>query len=149
MVWWKPREEPNMPEHNKGTMDGMSVENLVLKAKVEFLERALQDQLSFSSNTLEALKCLKEEIDEIKGKLSEISAVLSDFGKSYADVASDVDRNSNDLTFLSVFTYYLAVNVDENSVKKGDIARVTIEDAERSNVDIKFSHSNIFENLKS
>jgi hypothetical protein len=137
-----------MSEQNKGTMDSMSVENLVLKTKVEFLERALQDQLRLNSNMLEALNLLKTEIEEMKEKIYKTSEVLSDFGESFADVASNVDQNSNDLAFLSVFTYYLAVNVDESSVKKGDIARVTLEDAERSNVDIKFSHSSIFENLK-
>lgn len=126
----------------------MSTEIEVLKAQVKLLEAALKHQMSFNVNVHTALMSMKEEVDEFKSSFAKFSAALAETGDAWTSIAESIDKNTNDLAFLSVFSYYLAVNVDEDGVRKGDIARVTLEDTEKANIDIVFSHADIFNNLK-
>lgn len=127
----------------------MNTEIEILKAQVKLLEAALKDQMSLNVNAHTALTGMKEELDELRGNFKKLTASLEDAANAWSSMAGDIDKNTNDLSYLAVFTYYLAVNVDEKDILKGDIARITLEDAEKANVNIKFSHADIFTHLKS
>ena len=131
----------------------MNTEIEILKAQVKLLEAALKDQMSLNVNAHTALTGMKEELDELRGNFKKLTASLTasleDAANAWSSMAGDIDKNTNDLSYLAVFTYYLAVNVDEKDILKGDIARITLEDAEKANVNIKFSHADIFTHLKS